>query len=246
MANTLPIGICFFTSTKGHFGSKDLYAKTLDHLDDQIPLESFGALYAHIKVTPGEEDIGLVIEKDLISRGFTVEKTVAPWVRGMVHQQEYLKDIIKSSQSKLLHSQPYTLMLEDDSLFGCSKDSLIKVLSRTTAFFDKMDIASVRFLRASDLSTSPILASELDYFYSPHVNFNLLFFRSRDFYLAGCLIEKSWSFLAHIQCEMVMRMVLNELSRNEMRHIVWHPSYAETIHIGVENHQEVLKNLIKG
>ncbi|MEK6884232.1 MAG: hypothetical protein AABY22_31670 [Nanoarchaeota archaeon] len=230
----LPISLVFFTSTRGHWGSKTIYLDILNRLNNTIPLSNFGVLYAHIKVSPGEEQIAENMELELKSRGFVVEKTVAAWNRGISHQISYLEDIRKASMSPIVNSMPYVFWLEDDSTVECHKDNPFKVLYRMIEFLSNPEIISVRFLRRGDVSTTPILKQEKDYFFNPHVNFQPLLLRQHDFYIANKLIEDNWAQLSNLQCELVMRMALNQLSRSQFNHIVWNIDYAETFHLGTE------------
>lgn len=239
----LPIAICLFTSTKGHFGHST-YGATLDHLNRRLPLGSFGALYAHVKVSPGEETLGDEIAADLKTRGFTVEQTVAGWVRGMSHQNEYLLDQRKASQSIVLHSQPYMLLLEDDSIM-VSDTPLEQVLARMVGFLESSpDISSARFIRESDFNGGvPILKQDIDHFYSPNLDYQPAVLRTRDYFIANMVIEESWARASQMQCEMVTRLAFNKLSRSPLNHIAWLPSYAHTIHLGVQEYPQLKVSL---
>lgn len=240
--NKLPISICFFTSTKGHF-KESTYAATLDHLNHQIPLSEFGALYCHIKISPGEEILGSKMEEDLKRRGFAVETTIAPWTRGTEHQVEYLKDMRKASKSPVLNSQPYMLLLEDDSIMVTEKVKLVSVLSDMVQFLQSnQDIVSTRFIRKSDFDGGvPVLLKESNHFYSPYFDFQPAILRFRDFFLANKVLEDNWASVVKTQCEMAMRLALNSLSRSKLNHIVWLPEHAHTVHLGVPNYLEIKK-----
>jgi len=240
--NKLPISICFFTSTKGHF-KESTYAATLDHLNYQIPLSEFGALYSHIKISPGEEELATKMRIDLERRGFFVEDTTASWTRGAEHQVEYLKDMRKASNSSILNSQPYMLLLEDDSIMISEKVKLISVLSDMVQFLQSnQNITSTRFIRKPDFDGGvPVLQRESNYFYSPYFDFQPAILRFRDFFLANKVLEDNWENVVNTQCEMAMRLALNSLSRSKLNHIVWLPEYTHTVHLGIPNYLEVKK-----
>src|SRR3954470_5278945 len=105
----LPITLCLFTSTKGHFGHKDVYRATLTHLDRQLPISLFGQRVAHLKVTPGDEAIAADMVADLTAHGFKVLTTVADWSRGQSHQAAYMADVVKLSKEPSIYEQPYVL-----------------------------------------------------------------------------------------------------------------------------------------
>lgn len=245
---TLPISICLFTTTKGHWSIKTMCRDTLDHLDRQIPLSSFGARYAHIKGSPGEEGIANDMMKELKSRGFTVEITVGAWQRGTSHQVGYLADMRKASRSPVIQSQPYMLLLEDDSPFACHGDDLTTCLYRMTeALARDHNLVSTRFIRRNDWEGGvPVIRADKDHFFSPNFDFQPAILRSRDYLIANKVIEDNWANLSHLQCELVMRLALDTLTRGTERHMVWLPDYAETYHLGVPEHETVRRNLNLG
>lgn len=243
----LPISICFFTSTKGHFGHKDVYRKTLLHLDRQLSLDSFGGKFAHIKVTPGEEDIALEMAHILESWGFEVEQTVASWHRGNSHQSAYMSDVVKLSKNPAIYHQPYVLWLEDDSTITPRKTGIWDLLgSSCQRLKEDNELVSVRLLRKGDLASSPMVEPMKEgdnFFYSPHFNFQPAILRSRDFYLACKVVEDNPGATAVTQCEMLWRFILANFSRSDKKHMVYHPGYAETIHLGTPEYPNLVKEL---
>ena len=241
----LPISVCLFTSTRGHYQASTCN-DTLNLLARLIPLDLFGALYAHIKVTPGEEALGIKMELDLTTRGFGVDATVGGWQRGASHQQAYLIDMRKASQSRVLLSQPYMLLLEDDSPFICHGDDTVGCLIRMVRMLEQdPNLVSTRFIRRGDYDGGvPHLHDEADHFYSPHFDFQPAILRSRDYFLANKVLEAYWGQVSAMQCEMAMRMALDNLTRDPSRaHLVWKPDYAETYHLGIPNHAEELARI---
>lgn len=244
----LPISICFFTSSKGHFGHKDVYLKTLNHLDKQVPLSIFGSLVAHIKVTPGEEMIGDTMETELKNRGFVVLKTVADWSRGQSHQTAYMEDVIRVSKCPEVIGQPFMLWLEDDSTITCNDTEATALLARWCRMLnDENELTSIRLLRRGDLLSTNIIPPDglpnRNWFHSEHFNFQPAMLRSRDFYLAALFIERNPQAMAQIQCEMLWRLVLRNFSRSPYLHRVFVPDYAETIHLGTTEYPELIKKL---
>lgn len=239
----LPISICLFTSTKGHFGHST-YLDTLRHLDRQIPLSQFGKRYAHIKVSSDQRDEGVAMELALMDRGFAVDATVGDWSRGMSHQNAYLLDQRKASQSRVLQSQPFMLLLEDDSVMECHTYSLADCLSRMVTALEEPLIMSTRFIRRCDWDGGvPVLDKTETTFFSPHFDFQPAVIRSRDYLIANKVIEDNWESLKHLQCEMVMRMALDTMSRAPLRHLVWLPHVAESIHLGVPDYPSIKASL---
>lgn len=241
----IPISICFFTTTRGHYNNKSMYLDTLNHLNKQISLYDFGARYAHIKVTPGEEEISKNMRAELEKRGFVVEETLGDWSRGTSHQQAYLIDMRKASQSLVIQSQPYMLLLEDDSPFTCHEEELAQCLSRMIYTLENdPNTVSCRFIRKGDYDGGiPMFAPKLKYFSSPNFDFQPAILRSRDYLIANKIIEDNWSSLSHLQCELIMRIALDTLSRSEYKHLVWRPEYGETYHLGTPDYESVKKSI---
>ncbi len=241
---TLPISLVLFTSSKQHFGFKDVYLKTLAHLDRQIPLSLFGARVAHVKVGLDDAAFGEEMRGELEARGFTVLTTSADWSRGQSHQMAYMQDVIKLSKEPSVYRHPYVLWTEDDQTITphqCSAEDLLLQSCRRLA--DDNELVSVRLLRRGDLSTSPMVGREETLFYSPHLNFQWPLMRARDFYLASLAIEHNPQAAATIQCEMLWRLVLANFSRSDRKHIVYLPDFAESIHLGTPEYPALCKQL---
>lgn len=243
----LPIALCLFTTTKPHFGHYT-YLDTLNYLARQIPLDQFGARYAHIKVTPGQEVIAAEMVRELEARGFVVEQTVAAWSRGTSHQVGYLADMRKASQSPVIQSQPYMLLQEDDSPFTCHLGHLDTCLyGMTKALASNHNLVSTRFIRRCDWDGGvPVIRKAGDHFFSPNLDFQPMIVRSRDYLLANKVIEDHWSELGHLQCELVMRIAFDTLTRATERHMVWLPEYAETYHLGTPDYSALRQSLRLG
>lgn len=240
----IPISILFFTSTKQHYGHKDVYSVTLKHFDNQLPLCNFPVKIAHIKVTPGDEVLAESMEKELVNFGFKVITTTAGWQRGTSHQIGYMGDVVKMSKELSIYKNNHILWLEDDSLMVSHKLPLSGILQRMVQLVDSSpEILTTRFLRRGDFSTSPILKSEELYFYSPHFNFQPAIMRSRDFYQACRVLEANPQAAQTVQCEMLWRLILAPMSPIEHKHIVWFPDYAETIHTGVPDYLKIKEEL---
>lgn len=201
----IPITICLFTSTKGHFGTSR-YAETLTHLDRQIPLSSFAGRVASLKVSPGEEARGDEIESDLVKRGFKVFRATAEWRHAdQSHQENYFNDICKVYTSEEALATPYVLHLEDDWKLHAFQDDLITWFHRaTTILHNDPDILQVRFARFSDEFTRiqglrakhgiDAKVNQIEgnaYFTSSDFSLNPSIFRGRDLRAAAILMSRN-------------------------------------------------------
>jgi hypothetical protein len=244
----IPITLLFFTSTKGHFGFKDIYLDTLNYLNRKIPLSSFAQKIAHIKVSSLEQEQAAKMTAELEKRGFTVIAVTADWSHGIAHQNEYMKDLIRVSKRPEVYKNDYVLWLEDDSPFEFHNEVTIErgFYRSLTLLTENPDLISVRFLRRNDLHDSPIIEvpnKPTDYFYSPHYNFQPSILRSRDFFLACKIIEDNFDKITNVQSEMLWRLVLGPMSRSELKHIVWWPDYGETYHLGSPDYPKLKEQL---
>lgn len=110
----LPLQICLFTTTKGHWGIKDRYKATVEDLDAQIG-GSVGFKNVHIKIDPSEKDLAVGMIDFLSSKGYntvTTEGTFAHQKES--HQIGFINDIHKMLTLESGNLQEYTLVVEDD------------------------------------------------------------------------------------------------------------------------------------
>lgn len=244
MTPKLPLTLCLWTSTKGHWGDRTLYKATLAHLDRQVPLALFNERIAHVKQSVGDEAVAAEMEAYLVGLGFHVIKTVADWSRGTVHQQQYLLDMRRVSVESRLHRSPYMLVLEDDSPFTVHTGTLVDTLARSCQMLnDNHELLSVRFLRRGDLETSLRVGEFRDGFYSPDFNLQPAIVRTRDWYVVHRAIEEHWTQLSHLQCELLLRLVFGTLTRSPLCHAVWWSDVGETYHLGVKDNAALKASL---
>lgn len=236
--NKLPISVVFMTSTKGHWGHKDVYLKTLNHWDKHIPWSEYATKVAHIKVTPGEEAYADVMTQELERRGFTVLKTIASWTRGMSHQNQYLLDQIKISKHIPIYGQPYVLFIEDDSIVITKDNTLDNALCQMMAFLENPDILSFRFMRTGDWPPAGKYSNNESQtiWYHEHINFQPLIMRSNQFYMMLKTAEDNMDQASQIQIEMLWRLLLAPYSRSQLPHAVWNRDYMYTAHLGVPDY----------
>ncbi len=243
--NRLPITLVLFTSTKGHFGYRDIYKTTLDHLNRQLPLSSFGQLVAHVKVSPSEEAISTDMVADLEARGFRVLTTVADWSRGMSHQMGYMGDVVTLSKDRSVYTQPYVLWYEDDGLIESTLMHIEDLLLQSCQFLaDDHEKMTVRVARKGDARGPEITPRDNPYwFYSGDVNFQPMIMRSADFYRLGMVLEANPGACATVQCEMLARIIIDSFSRSPKKHIVYETEAAHTIHLGVKEYATIKEKL---
>lgn len=108
----IPITFALMTTTKGHFDIKTRWRETIESFDSNGELSHFDHLFAHIKISPGEEAIAEEMIAGLQSKRFNVMVTPGNWKHGdSTHQENYLRDIYKVSN---YCKSPYIFLVEDD------------------------------------------------------------------------------------------------------------------------------------
>ena len=145
----IPITFCLMTTTKGHFGVKTRYVQTLNSFKDELPLSEYAARMAHIKVSPGEDDLMEEMTGNLKTYGFDVWQTKGAWQHGQdSHQLEYLKDTLKMVNEV---KTPYVMMVEDDWQVRAFHGPFISYLLRAVGYLeDDPGLVQVRIPRWSN------------------------------------------------------------------------------------------------
>lgn len=212
--NKIPVNICLFSSTKGHWGVKTRYLQTINHLNNQLPLSSFNDLFAHIKVTPGEEFFANKMQNNLEGFGFKVIKSLGDWSHGGNHQEEYLKDITTVFLKPEVNRTQFSLFLEDDFALICRKGELVDYIGKATSILNNNpDVVSVRIARGAnekerilglrvkhgiDSHVAPApRGEECSYFLASDFSNNPHIIRTRDMRNAMILLQKANGFPKH-------------------------------------------------
>lgn len=146
----IPITICLFTSTQGHFKTSR-YLETLDHLFAQIPPSQFAGLVSHIKVSPGDQLVAQDMWENLTKRGFKVIETIGDWSHGQNHGVEYVKDLIKVYTNQDVAKAQYVWHMEDDWKVIPHQGDLLSYLDQAIRLLEEQPyVHSVRFARWSN------------------------------------------------------------------------------------------------
>lgn len=232
----LPISLCFYTCTRGHYKRHTDYRLTLDHWDRQVPLSLLGERIAHLKVDPAQQDIAATMATELVSRGFHVIHTLGSWERGLSMGASYMADVVTVSKECRLYSQPYYLHLEDDSPLVSHRRSLEDVLLHSCQMLtEDHELVTVRTRRRADDRGPEVAHPQPDprWFWSQDVNLQPLLMRSTTFYQLAQVLERNPEACQRVQCEALWRRILDQFSRSPHRHLVWECDEIEAAHIGV-------------
>lgn len=208
---SLPITLLFFTTTKGHFDRRDIYAKTLKDWNDNSYLNLFEYKYAHIK-DGGEQNVDEMVAK---FNNYWFDKVLVTEGKfqhfSPSHSLGQLQDIGKLAAEINKDETPYLLILEDDWLVRTkNKDfDLSHFLERAMFFLDENpNISQVRIPRhLNDFEHYKTLRPEADSFYSQNdiYSFNPHIARTEDLQI----ISNSVAANAEIITEYINKGMIN-------------------------------------
>jgi len=244
----IPLTICLFTSTLGHFGQKDRYRQTVDGLESLWPLRDYADRIAHIKVSP--EDVGPgkqaeVMVRYLEERGFRVFQTVGSWGHGQQsHQSEYLRDMERIYSLPIFTS--YVWAVEDDWSFW-AQDWLPSLYSAITLLEKDPDVMQIRLPRwvnepnrinnlmaKHGLNRSAIKIDDL-FWACNDFSANPSIFRTRDI-RAAVKMTRKLNVPQHV--EHGLGEVLRLLSSNPLPFCFFNPSFVRVGHTGTRPGEE--------
>lgn len=239
----IPISLCLFTSTKGHFGIKTRYKETVRALSTLIPLSDFANLVAHIKISPGERDIAAEMSVYLQEMGFQVYTTLGEWSHGsQSHQSEYIADMMRVYNLSSVQQTPFILAMEDDWIVRCYEktmhDYIHKAIEQLTLNPDLIQIRFPRFTNEKDRINGlkqkhgiEATASEVFDGLFLHSDFsaNPSIFRSRDIRTALVLLPRLG---LPIHAEHGLSIALKVLSRSQTPFACFDPTTIRIGHIG--------------
>lgn len=215
MNKQLPIALCLFTSTLGHFKITSRYLETIKSLNSQIPISRFSLAIVNIKY---EEESSLLLEmkENLHNYGFQVNLTKGSWRhQDTSHQCGYLEDMYNIYSKSEVQKIPYILHAEDDWLFSVKENQLDHWMNFASELLNNNPMLNqVRFARFLneyqrinnlkkkhniDGLASAVFSSK-DYFVHNDFSLNPSIFRSRDIYTALKLVKNNpQTFVQHVE-----------------------------------------------
>lgn len=252
----LPVNLCVFDTSKGHFGRTDIYRRTIEDLAAQINLAQFAALFVHIKVGPGEEEVYVEQEKFYLALGFAVIRSDAAWSHHSVtHQNEYARDLIRVYGDPAVQKTPYCLHLESDWLFRSRSDWELQdaiehsisylaanhtvVSVRFARFYNEVDrLNGLRAKHGMDARTERERFPWSDFIrHNDNLSLNPNLFRTRDIYAATRLLKTHFAQLGQ-HVEMGFTHAFHHLADDGLPFAILSPSLFGVCHIGTPKGQE--------
>lgn len=238
MSDQSKTALVLFTTTKGHFGHKEIYKTTVLNLENKIGgLDYFPLKLAHIKES--ESDSAAEMKLWLESKGFEVLVTKGRWSHGdLSHQQEYLRDIHKTFNHRILQTFPHALWLEDDFVFVEKSARLADSLSvaREVLKFDH-NVLGFRFLREGDNDikqrTSAKPYGENLFSQRVEFSFNPTVVRPRDVFINMSLLAKNIHYLSR-HCELAYTQIAQMITESDAPFVCLEPDQAFVRHVGTK------------
>lgn len=236
------INLVLFTSTKGHFGNKEIYQKTLEDLFKKIDSNLFFK-FAHIKVSPDEEGVAKEMTEFLLSFGFFVDQTIGSWSHNdhQSHAVGYTQDIIKSFNNDRLHLQEHSLWLEDDWLFNVKKFDLEYYINYAIKQLKvNKDLLCFRFNHEiHEINKDNNINKDIYYIqtdkstpYGSTFTFQPNITRTRDTWLAYKFINEYWSHIKNMHIELQSGWGFKHLTSISEHFAFFDPEYINCTHIG--------------
>jgi hypothetical protein len=239
------LNLVLFTSTKGHFGNKEIYRRTISDLFSKISPDLFFN-YAHIKVSSNEEVLAEEMELWLKQYNFHVDKTFGNWSHSdhQLHGFEYTKDRIKAYSNALLNKNIYTLNLEDDWLFNVKTNDLKYYIDFACRKLDRdPHLVQFRFNHEIHKIIEEDNINEGEYYvqtnlstpYGSTFTFQPSITRTRDNFVAYNLIKIYYEQIKQMHIELQSGWAYKHLSNSEKHFAFFNPKLIDCTHIGVKS-----------
>lgn len=240
------MNLCFFTTTKGHFGRKDIYRITLESLFSKVRNSFFSRRIAHIKITPGEESVAQEMEEYLMSHGFHVLKSVGDWRHNdNSHGAEYNKDIYKVFSSKEATLDRFSFWLEDDWILnGNNIDA--KFISAEKFLGRQPEYLSVR-VNAEKYEDDKVFGESIfkvqgnNYTqWGPTFTFQPTVTKTDAVHYAYSLLQRNWEQMGHLHVELQSTYSIRSLVLNPTPFAIFPYEDLNCTHIGAPPFEKCL------
>lgn len=257
----LPLALCVFDSTRGHFGRHDIYKRTITDLTSKIPLECFKVKVVHVKISPGEESIFEEQRQFYTQHGFEVLRTEGSWKHfdeggQNSHQRGYSKDLITVYGHPSVLSCDYILHLESDWTWSLNGgEQLIDLVSLGLAYLASTPtLIGVRFPRFTNEvarlnnlekkhglhvwtqqeTRNPFSSFTL---HNDRISLNPILGRSRDWYMATRLMKRDFERLGN-HVEHQYGEILRMLADGALPWAIYDPTRVSILHGGTKEGEE--------
>lgn len=253
------IQLVWFQTTKGHFGKKDLYLKTLNNLKKHTyNLNYFDNKFLSLKVFNDDNYDDIVKNFDgfkhfLWHKHDNRINEESPYKDYSYYLlTNYLGDIARCYQEikRLGTYSKYTYLVEDDSPVILTKPLAVILNSSIEKLEKEPDLFSVHLKRigvfkedANYLSGEiPIMFSLDHLFSSPHdYNFQNQVFRTDDMIKVSEKILENYDYLMQLHTERAVRTAIYDVFPKAY-FVSWNATVGHSIHIGTSDADKWIEN----
>jgi hypothetical protein len=251
--NILKDDICFvlYTSTKGHFGYKNCYRKTVENLEKLFGSNNHKKL-CHIKISDRESDIAAEMTTWIEERGWRVINSYGSWShndKSKSHSKEYYKDKLKCFSHPLVYNSQFAMWIEDDEIIS-SKDFYSLLNEATSLLKKEKNVLCVRINRRENssqdnsikISDNIFLQKENYTQYGATVTFQPTIVRSLEWLHALRFINQNQIALDNIHCELLSGYFLSSFSDSKECFAFFDFDKIGTKHIGLKEEIDKFTN----
>jgi len=245
------LAFVLYTSTKGHFGQKNLYKFTIERLKEKITFYDEFFKLAHIKVSPGEEELAQEMEDWLYEQGWLTIRSKGEWSHNNTsHAVGYYKDKLKAFSEPLLHRFKYSIFLEDDWVLNIDESRFYLLFNEALRFLNQRpDALCVRINNEAeehnplDLRVNKFLYCQglFRNQYGPTFTFQPTIIRTLEWYQALRLINKNLDQLQYKHCEIMSGEAMKNFSDSVTPFYYFDPKFVSVTHIGEQGMEDKLK-----
>lgn len=245
----MSLSLNLFTSTKGHFGRKDIYLITVKDLLSRANI--FYNKTAHIKRSQNDDAVFDDMHRNLSELGFNVIWTFGEWSHNNPsHAYEYTKDIVKMFNDSNVNKCEYSCFWEDDWTLRVTngfRNSISRLLYEGIGIlYENPELLSVRFNsqpyeKDKVINKEGYLLQAENYTpWGPTFTFQPTIVRTRDMKIAYNLIARNWNHFKDIHIELASGIALKNLTTSPTPFAFFDYDLVRAIHIGAPPFEQVL------
>lgn len=245
----MDLGLCVFTTTKGHYGRDDLYKLTIENLKDLGVLDKFNYKVVHIKQFGNDTDKVNILTEYFTSNGFfVITSTKEKTEKLEEYHNEYQKDITKMFSNGLVNRSEFSLWLEDDWVIKTKENLWNEFQYACEILKNEKDLLSVRINHEEPTEDKYIkynhkinLQGDNYTQWGPTFTFQPTIVRTRDAYQAYRIINQHNKNIGHLHIELQSGIGFKVLSEFKNPFAFFKPSIIKAYHIGAPPFEKVLE-----
>lgn len=245
----MDLGLCVFTTTKGHYGREGLYKLTIENLKELGVLNKFNYKVVHIKQFGDDSDKLNAISEYFLRNGFFIITSKKEKTEKLEeYHNEYQKDITKMFSSGLVNRSEFSLWLEDDWIIKTKENLWDQFQYGCAILKNEKDLLSVRINHEFPTKDKYIAYNHKIFLqgdnytqWGPTFTFQPTIVRTRDAYQAYRLINQNSKNIGHLHIELQSGIGFKALSEFKNPFAFFNPKDINAIHIGAPPFEELIK-----